>query len=257
MADISDGDRALPLTGRTALVTGAAKRIGRGVAMALAETGADVIVHYRGSRGEAEATASLIRRAGRQAWCVQADLAEPDQAATLLARAAEAAAAPVDILVNNASTFTADTVMDFTPQNLLASVQLHAMAPLVLSRAFAAQQIPAGDIVNFLDSRMEDYDRRHVSYHLGKRMLWTITRMLAMELAPAIKVNAVAPGLILPPEGRDEQYLAGLAHTNPLNRVGSVAGVAAAVKMLVESDFITGQVIYVDGGRHMRGCVYG
>ncbi len=255
MADISD--RALPLRGRTALVTGAAKRIGRAVALALAEAGADVVVHYRGSGGEAEATASLIRQAGRQAWCVQADLAEPDQADKLLARAVEAASAPVDILVNNASTFTADTVMDFTPESLLASVQVHAMAPLVLARAFAAQQVPVGDIVNFLDSRMEDYDRHHVSYHLGKRMLWTITRMLAMELAPAIKVNAVAPGLILPPEGKDQQYLADLAHTNPLNRVGSVAGVAAAVRMLVESDFITGQVIYLDGGRHMRGCVYG
>ena len=250
-------DRALPLKDRTALVTGAAKRIGRAVALALAEAGADVVVHYRGSRGEAEATASLIRQAGRRAWCVQADLADGDQAAALLARAAEAASGPVDILVNSASAFTADTVMDFTPQSLLASVQLHAMAPLVLARAFATQRIPAGDIVNFLDSRMEDYDRRHVSYHLGKRMLWAITRMLAMELAPAIKVNAVAPGLILPPEGRDEQYLAGLAHTNPLNRVGSVGSVAAAVRMLVESDFITGQVIYIDGGRHMRGNFYG
>jgi hypothetical protein len=255
MADISD--KALPLKGRTALVTGAAKRIGRGVALALAGAGADVVVHYRGSRDEAEATASLIRQVGPRAWCVQADLADGDQAGRLLARAAEAASGPVDILINNASAFTADTVMDFTPQSLLASVQLHAMAPLVLARAFAAQQIPAGDIVNFLDSRMEDYDRRHVSYHLGKRMLWTITRMLAMELAPAIKVNAVAPGLILPPEGRDEQYLAGLACTNPLNRVGSVAGVATAVRMLVESDFITGQVIYIDGGRHIRGNVYG
>jgi hypothetical protein len=215
------------------------------------------VVHYRGSGGEAEATASLIRQAGRQAWCVQADLAAPEQAATLLARAAEAAGAPVDILINNASAFIDDTVMDFTPEALQASVQVHAMAPLVLARAFAAQQIPAGDIVNFLDSRMEDYDRRHVSYHLGKRMLWTITRMLAMELAPAIKVNAVAPGLILPPEGKDERYLADLAHTNPLNRAGSVAGVAAAVRMLVESDFITGQVIYVDGGRHIRGNIYG
>jgi NAD(P)-dependent dehydrogenase (short-subunit alcohol dehydrogenase family) len=250
-------EKSLPLKGRTALVTGAAKRIGRAVALALAEAGADVIVHCRGSRGEAEATASLIRRGGRQAWCVQADLGEPDQAGALLARAAEAAAGPVDILINNASTFTDDTVMDFTPQSLLASVQLHAMAPLVLSRALAAQRIPAGDIVNFLDSRMEDYDRRHASYHLGKRMLWTITRMLATELAPAIKVNAVAPGLILPPKGKDEQYLAGLAHTNPLNRVGSVEGVAAAVLLLVESDFITGQVIHVDGGRHIRGNFYG
>jgi len=78
-----------------------------------------------------------------------------------------------------------------------------------------------------------------------------------MELAPEIKVNAVAPGLILPPEGKDDSYLADLAHTNPLKRVGSAEGITAALKLLVESDFVTGQVIYVDGGRHIRGCVYG
>ena len=249
-------DRALPLRGRRALVTGGAKRIGRAVALSLAEAGADVIVHYRASRDAAEATAEDVRRTGRRAWCVQADLGEPAEAARLMARAIDEAGA-VDILINNASAFTDDTVMDFTPESLQASVQLHAMAPLTLSRALAAQDIPAGDIVNFLDSRMEDYDRLHTSYHLSKRMLWTITRMLALELAPAIKVNAVAPGLILPPEGKDDSYLARLAHTNPLNRVGSVEGIAAAVRLLVEGDFITGQVIYVDGGRNIRGHVYG
>ncbi len=249
-------DRSLPLKGRRALVTGGAKRIGRAVALSLAKAGADVIVHYRASRDAAEATAEDIRQTGRRAWCIRADLGEPAEADQLMPRAIDAAGA-VDILVNNASAFTDDTVMDFTPEDLQASVQLNAMAPLTLSRALAAQDIPAGDIVNFLDSRMEDYDRLHASYHLGKRMLWTITRMLALELAPAIKVNAVAPGLILPPEGKDDSYLADLAHTNPLNRVGSVEGIAAAVRLLVEGDFITGQVIYVDGGRNIRGCVYG
>jgi len=249
-------DNALPLKGRRALVTGGAKRIGRAVALSLAEAGADVIVHYRASQDAAEATAEDVRRAARRAWAVQADLGEPAEAGRLMARAIDAAGA-IDILVNNASAFTDDTVMDFTPENLHASVQLHAMAPLTLSRAFAAQSIQAGDIVNFLDSRMEDYDRLHASYHLSKRMLWTITRMLALELAPAIKVNAVAPGLILPPEGKDDSYLARLAHSNPLNRVGSVEGVTAALRLLVESDFVTGQVIYVDGGRHIRGGVYG
>ena len=163
----------------------------------------------------------------------------------------------MDILVNNASAYPTDTVMDFSPEALLDSVRLHAAAPLVLARAMAARKPEAADVVNLLDSRMEDYDRQHASYHLGKRMLWTLTRMLALELAPAIKVNAVAPGLILPPEGKDETYLASLAHTNPLGRVGSLAEIVAAVRLLVESDFITGQVIYVDGGRHMKGCVYG
>ncbi len=249
-------DNALPLKGRRALVTGGAKRIGRAVALSLAGAGAEVIVHYRASRENAEATAEDIRQAGRRAWCIQADLGEPDQADQLMPRTIDQAGA-IDILVNNASAFTDDTVMDFTPENLHANAQLHAMAPLTLSRALAAQQLPAGDIVNFLDSRMEDYDRLHASYHLSKRMLWTITRMLALELAPAIKVNAVAPGLILPPKGKDDSYLADLAHTNPLNRVGSVEGITAALRLLVENDFITGQVIYVDGGRHIRGCTYG
>ncbi len=249
-------EESLPLKGRRALVTGAGKRIGRAVAISLAGAGAEVIVHYRRSRDEAEATAESIRQAGRRAWCIRADLCDQAEADQLMPRAIDQAGA-VDILVNNASVFTEDTVMDLTPESLRANVQLHATAPLILSRALAGQEIPAGDIVNFLDSRMEDYDRLHASYHLSKRMLWTITRMLALELAPKIKVNAVAPGLILPPEGKDETYLAELAHTNPLNRVGSVEGVTSAAKMLIASDFVTGQVIYVDGGRHMRGCVYG
>ncbi len=249
-------DKPQPLKSRRVLVTGGAKRIGRAVAISLAGAGAEVIVHYRASQEQAEATAENIRQAGGRAWTIQADLGDQAQANQLMPRAIAQAGA-IDILVNNASVFNDDTVMNFTPEDLQANVQLHAMAPLTLSRAMAAQQLPAGDIVNFLDSRMEDYDRLHTSYHLSKRMLWTITRMLALELAPAIKVNAVAPGLILPPKGKDDSYLADLAHTNPLNRVGSVEGIAAALRLLIESDFITGQVIYVDGGRHIRGCVYG
>jgi len=246
-----------PLKGRTALVTGAAKRLGRGVALALAEAGADVVVHYRASRDGAERAAEEIRRLGRRAHCLPADLADERQAGDLLDRATDAVG-PVGILVNNASIFPSDTILDATCEAVLDSVRLHALAPLMLSRALAGQKpAPPADVVNLLDSRIHDYDREHVSYHLGKRMLLAVTRMLALELAPAVKVNAVAPGLILPPEGKDEGYLDSLAHTNPLHRVGSVESVASAVRYLVESDFVTGQVIYVDGGRHIRGCVYG
>jgi pteridine reductase len=244
------------LQNRTALVTGAGRRIGRGIALELAAAGADVVVHYRRSRDQAEQAAEEIRRLGRRAWCVCADLSDPHEAAGLMAEAV-ASAGPVSILVNNASSFPSDTIVEATCESILQSVQVHALAPLVLARGLAGQNLPAGDVVNLLDSRVEDYDRLHASYHLGKRMLLTITRMLALELAPRVKVNAVAPGLVLPPEGKDESYLAGLAHTNPLGRVGSVEAVASAARQLVESDFITGQIIYVDGGRHMKGCVYG
>lgn len=248
----------LALKGRTALVTGAAKRLGRDTALALAEGGADVVVHYRTSRDEAEQVTEQIRRLGRRAHCLGADLSDPAQAGQLVARSIEATG-PVSILVNNASIFPSDTILDATWDAVLDSVRIHALAPLELSRGLAAQS-PApspADVINLLDSRVNDYDREHASYHLGKRMLLALTRMLALELAPAVKVNAVAPGLILPPEGQDESYLERLAHTNPLHRVGAASSIAAAVRYLVESDFVTGQVIYIDGGRHMKGSVYG
>jgi pteridine reductase len=247
--------RELPLSGRTALVTGAAKRLGRATALALARAGADMIVHYRSSTAEAEAAAAEIRSAGRRAWAIRADLAEPAEAERLMQQALQAAGA-VDILVNSASIFPKDTVLDFALESLARNVQVNAAAPLQLCRAFAAQHRP-GHIVNFLDSRIVDYDATHAAYHLSKRMLFTLTRMLALELAPEIRVNAVAPGLILPPPGEDDGYLAAQAHTNPLNRHGSAEDITDAVLFLVRSRFLTGQVLFVDGGRHMKGRVYG
>ena len=145
---------------------------------------------------------------------------------------------------------------DFTQEELLANLQVNALSPLWLCRAFAAQQ-RAGAVVNFLDTRISDYDREHAAYHLSKRMLHALTKMLALELAPRIRVNAVAPGLILPPPGQDETYLRRHINTNPLRRIGTPEGVAAAALFLLRSAFVTGQVIYVDGGRHLKGCVYG
>lgn len=236
-------------------MTGAARRLGRATALALARAGADVVVHYRGSAAEAAATAEEIRRHGRSAWLAQADLAEP-AAAELLFRRAVAEAGPVDILVNSASVFAASGLLGFAADELARNVQVNAVSPLGLCRAFAAQG-RGGDIVNFLDSRVVDYDRRHVAYHLSKRMLYEMTKMLALELAPAIKVNAVAPGLILPPPGEDDGYLARHARTNPLQRHGEAEEVAATVVFLIATRFITGQVIFIDGGRHLKGCVYG
>lgn len=243
-----------PIAG-TALVTGAAKRLGRAIALGMAGRGADIVVHYKRSADEANRLADEIRSLGRSAWIVQADLDNPHAAEGLFAKAL-AQAGPIDILINNASAFPADTLAETTPEAIGSSVNLHAVSPLLLARALAGQG-RGGQVVNLLDCRIADYDRLHVSYHLGKRMLFDLTRMLAMELAPAVRVNAVAPGLILPPDGEDESYLDRLAHTNPLNRHGSKDDIVRAVIFLLESPFITGQVIYVDGGRHMKGNVYG
>jgi len=242
------------LEGATALVTGGAKRLGRAIALGLAAHGADVVVHYRRSEAQAATLLDEIRRMGRQAWAIAADLADDRQAERLIDRAVEVAG-PLTILINNASIFHPGRITDASVDEILANMRVHAVAPLLLSRRFAAQG-GAGHIINMLDSRVHDYDREHAAYHLSKRALLTLTRMLALELAPDVAVNGVAPGLILPPAGEDESYLQRLASTNPQNRYGGPEDIVDAVLYLLGSRFLTGQVVYVDGGRHMKGGVY-
>jgi len=235
--------------GKTALITGAAKRIGRATALALAAEGVNVIVHYRSSADEARQLQRELGERGVRSWAVQADFARPQDYETLIERAL-AAAGSLDFLVNSAAAFAADTLDDVTLQNVTAMAQLNAWAPFVLSRSFA-QRVGRGKIVNFLDTRVQGYDFSHVAYILSKHMLALLTRMMALEFAPDIRVNAVAPGLILPPPGKDEGYLRQLAATVPLKRHGGPQDVAEAVVFLIKSDFITGQVIHVDGGQHL------
>ena len=160
------------------------------------------------------------------------------------------------MLVNSASVFNKNGILDFPFEELTHEIAVNAFAPLELARAFA-NKCEGSAIVNLLDSRMNAYDKRHAAYHLSKRMLYSITRMLALELSPAIRVNAVAPGLILPPPGEAMSYLGAHKGENPLVRHGSPEGVAEAVRYLVTAEFVTGQVIFVDGGRHLKSSVYG
>jgi NAD(P)-dependent dehydrogenase (short-subunit alcohol dehydrogenase family) len=243
------------LAGKTALVTGGAKRIGRALACDLAGEGVNVVVHCRSSTEEASQLAAELQTKGVQAWTVEANLEDPEQAIALIAQTVELSG-HVDILINNASTFPPSRLADFTPADLHTNINVNALAPALIAREFATQD-REGAIINLLDCRIDDYDNEHVAYHLSKRMLFSLTRMMAVEYAPEIRVNAVAPGLILPPAGKDERYLASLASTNPLNRYGSPDDVTRAVLFLLRSPFVTGQVIYLDGGRHMVGNMYG
>jgi len=243
-----------PLAGRRALVTGAARRLGRAIALRLARAGADVVVHCRESLGEAEAVAGEIRALGREASVVRADLTS-ERALDRLCAVALTGPGAADLLVNNASLFQPSALADLTWEHLSRSVLLNAFAPLRLMRALASS-CDDGAIVNLLDARMRDYDRANVGYHVSKRMLHAFTRMAAIEFAPRVRVNAVAPGLILPPPGEDEGYLERFANANPLQAVGSADAVAEAVLYLASASFVTGQVLYVDGGRHLRGGIY-
>jgi len=242
------------LSGKTALITGAAKRVGRAMALALAQNGVRTVVHYNHSEQEAAALCREIEGIGVSAWPVKGDLVDPGQTEAVFQEAVERAGA-IDILINSASIFDVETIWEMTDESLCRNMRLHTMAALILSRALARQQ-RSGHIINLLDTRVVSYDKDHAAYHISKRSLLTLTRILALELAPKIAVNAVAPGLILPPALQDETYLDKLAPTTPLQRHGSPADVVEAVLFLLRSRFITGQVIYVDGGYHMRGHLY-
>ncbi len=236
--------------GMTALVTGAAKRIGREIAAALAEEGANIVVHYRTSAREAEDLCSELAEYRVLSWPLKADFDNPGEYETLIKRSVETAGC-LDILINSASIFFPNTLENLGFEGLMKGMKVNAWAPFVLIRDFS-QTVGQGRVVNLLDTRITGYDWSHVGYILGKRALYTLTRMAAIELAPRITVNAVAPGLILPPPGKDEDYLNGLAHTVPLKRHGKADDITDAVIYLLKSDFVTGQVIYVDGGRHLR-----
>jgi len=240
--------------GGTALVTGAAKRIGRAIALCLAKEGVRVVAHYASSKAEAAGLVDELRAEGVEAWMVGADLADPAQAEDLMEKA-EAAAGSVDIIVNNAAVFPAGTLDELEAEELFRNIRINALAPFQIGRELFRRG-HAGAIVNLLDARINDYDSKHVAYHLSKRMLFSLTRMMAREFAPTVRVNAVAPGLILPPPGEDDSYLRKMASTNPLGRWGSPQQIAEAVLFLLKNDFVTGQIIFVDGGRHMKGNFY-
>jgi len=241
---------------RVALITGGGKRLGKETALHLASCGMDVIVHCNRSRSEADEVAHAVVANGCRAAVVQGDLGDIASIPALFARCVEQLG-PIAALINSASIFPDGRVLSFSDDDLQENMRVNAMAPLILSRCFAKQSSEAQSIVNILDSHVGEYDARHVPYHLSKRALDAITRMLAVELAPQIRVNAVAPGLILPPVDAPPDYAQVRQKDLPLQKQGSPIDVARAVAFLLENEFITGQTIFVDGGRHLRGSFYG
>lgn len=238
------------LQGKIALVTGASRRIGRAIAIALAEEGVHIVAHdHRGLEPETIKVCDEVIGCGAKAWRVIADLERPEEYETLIVRALKTAGS-IDIVINNASIFSTSTLMDLDFGDLTRYMQVNAWAPFVISREFA-RLVGRGKIINLLDTKIHGYDQTHVAYILSKHMLSVLTRMCALGYAPGITVNAVAPGLILPPLGKDESYLEQLSHAVPLKRHGGPGDIANTVIYLLKSDFVTGQVIFVDGGRHL------
>ena len=215
--------------------------------MALAEAGANVFIHYGRSADEAEQTAADAAELGVRAEIGSANLSDPNTATDIVDRAAEALG-PLSVLINSASGFPTDTAGDVALEAVEATLRLTLLAPIMATQAFAAQVQDEGAIVNVTDWRVHRPYPDHFSYTIAKGGIENLTTAAAVGLAPKIRVNAVALGAILPPPGEDSTYLKELAGTLPLQRTGSPEVVAAAALELLRNDFITGQILRIDGG---------
>jgi len=236
------------------LITGAGRRIGRRLAEALAEDGHDLVLHYRSSRVETEGLArDLADRHGVTCIALGADLGQLAQVEELLPRA-HAALGPIDLLINNASLFEDDTLETLDAATWQGHLDVNLRAPVLLSRAFA-RLLPAGQtghIVNLLDRKVANLRPDYFSYTVSKAALLAATQLLAMELAPRIRVNAVAPGLVLPSGGQSEAAFAAEQRRAPLGMNADPTMIADAVRYLNGAAAVTGQVLFVDGGEHLR-----
>jgi len=237
---------------RTALVTGGARRIGAAISRDLAAHGWAVAIHCRDSIVEAEALATEIRRDGGRAAIVTADLADAGALATILPQA-EAALGPVTLLVNNASVYLEDAAGGLDFERWRTQLDTNLRAPVFLAEAFA-RALPEGsegNIVNMIDQRVWNLTPEMFSYTLSKAALWTATRMLAQALAPRVRVNAVGPGPTLPNWRDGEAGLAREIAAVPLARRVDLADFGRAIRFLVETRSMTGQMLALDSGQHL------
>jgi NAD(P)-dependent dehydrogenase (short-subunit alcohol dehydrogenase family) len=250
------------LAPKRALVTGAARRLGRAMALYLAERGYDVAVHYAGSAAEAEDTAAEIRALGRVAAALHADLLNEAETETLVARAAEALGGPLTLLVNNASIFEFDTLASATRRSWDRHIGSNLRAPFVLIQKFAAQAPKAARepdhepvsqsmVLNMCDQRINNLTPEFMTYTIAKMGLWALTRTAAMALAPDIRVNAIGPGPTLIGARQSQEHFDAQRASTILKRGADPSDIAAALGYFMDARAVTGQILCVDGGQHL------
>jgi len=244
----------MEIRGKVAIVTGAAIRVGRETAMDLARAGADVLIHYRNSQAQASAVAEAIRGVGCKAAVVQADFVRPDEACRrIVAAVDEHFAGRCEILVNNASAYVLGSPDTLPPPQWADLVAVNATTPTMLAERLGRRMVAAGGgaIVNMLDIQARRPWNRRLACAMTAGAMWTATIGLARRFAPLVRVNGVAPGAVLWNEQDDENLRQRVIEMTPLKRLGTPADAARAVRFLIENDYITGQVLCVDGGRSM------
>jgi 3-oxoacyl-[acyl-carrier protein] reductase/pteridine reductase len=242
----------MKIKGKTALITGGAHRVGKAITMTLARAGANVVINYYSSDAAARETVREAEALGVGAQAVQADVGDLEQARALVAAAADRFGA-VDILVNSASIWqkTPLPLGDFTGWHRVLGVLLNGSIYLADAVAPMMQERGQGAMVNIVDLSAWKPFSGYVAHSVGKAGLLALTRQLALELAPEVNVNAVAPGPVLPPPDYSQEQIARVARRTLKGRWGAAQDVADAVRFLVEADYITGEVIVVDGGERL------
>ena len=244
------------------LVTGAGKRLGRAMALYLADRGHDVAVHYATSSDAADEVVAEIRSRGRAAVALQADLLDEAQVTGLLPAASAALGGPITCLVNNASIFEYDTLQSATRTSWDRHIESNLRAPFVLTQALAAQDLPilqddageplaSGLVVNMIDQRVRKLTPEFMTYTIAKMGLWAMTQTIAQALAPAIRVNAIGPGPTLRGARQSEAHFAAQRAGTVTGRGANPDDITAALGYFLDAPAVTGQLLCIDGGQHL------
>jgi len=231
------------------LVTGAAKRIGKAICLSLSSLGFNIALHYNHSSREAKKLSEAIWNKGGRCELFFCDLSNGKQTHQLIS-SVQKIFSDLNVLINNASIFEPSTIKNSTMSLLRRHFAVNFDAPFILTSQFS-KKCGKGHIINILDTHIVHSATQHSTYLLSKKALQALTQLSAVEFAPHIRVNAVAPGLILPPDQKNPDYLERLAQKIPAQKKGNVDQVAQTIVFLLNSPYITGQTIFVDGGEHL------
>lgn len=245
-----------------ALITGGAQRLGRAMAIRLAERGFAIALHYAGSEAEAEKTAADLRLLGAKVVTLQADLLDEAQTEALVSRAAEGLGRPLNVLINNASIFEYDTLDTATRTSWDRHMDSNLRAPFVLSQHFARQAPPvltdergepmaSACIINMVDQRVRKLTPEFMTYTLAKMGLWALTQTSARALAPQIRVNAIGPGPTMQGARQSARHFANQRAATVLKRGANPDDITAAIAYILDAPALTGQLLCIDGGQHL------